>query len=462
MDASLGYALAALAGAAGAYVATRVLARDPRAGPAPVRDAAAPSGAGASAAAEASLAQERVRLAEEAERVAAARREVEASSADLRRRIEAAAGPGADAAREHALAELDRELTEEKARRVTRAIEVAREEADVRARAIVCTAIQRVAVAHCAEKTVTCVELPDELKGRVIGREGRNVRALERATGCDLTVDDTPGVVTISGFDPVRREIARRALASLVADGRIHPERIDAAVAQASRELEADLVEAGRAALRACDVGDAHARIVSLLGRLKYRTSYGQNVLAHSIEVAGLCGVMASEMGLDARIARRVGLLHDLGKAIDHETEGAHAVIGGDVARSCGESALVVNAVASHHEDVAQESLYAVLAQAADAISAARPGARLDPAERQVKRLRDLEGVASSFEGVTSAFAIQAGRELRVVVDAAKVSDAAAVLLAREIAGAVEAELSYPGEIRVTVLRETEAVHYAR
>jgi ribonuclease Y len=309
---------------------------------------------------------------------------------------------------------------------------------------------------------VSTVSLPDEMKGRVIGREGRNVRVLERATGCDVVVDDTPGVVTISGFDPVRREIARRALAALVSDGRISPDRIEEAVADAGRALEAELAEAGRKALLDCDVGDAHPRIVVLLGRLRHRTSYGQNVLAHSIEVAELAGVMAAETGLDPRIARRVGLFHDLGKAIDHETEGAHAVIGGDLAKACGESPIVVNAIASHHEDVAQESAYAVLAQAADAISAARPGARVDAAERQGKRLRDLEAVAASFEGVTSAFAIQAGRELRVVADAAKVSDAAAILLARAIAAAVEAELTYPGEVKVTVLRETEAVHYAR
>lgn len=454
MDTALGYALSALAGAAGAYVASRLLARDR------APSAAPPDRATDSRAAELALARER--LATESERVAEARREVDAASAQLRRRMEAAAGVDAGTEKARALAELDRELSVEKSQRVRRAVEDAREEAESRARSIVCTAIQRVAVAHCAEKTVTCVELPDEMKGRVIGREGRNVRVLERATGCDIVVDDTPGVVTISGFDPVRREIARRALAALLVDGRIHPERIEEAVAAASRSMEADLVEAGRKALVDCNVGDAHPRVVTLLGRLRYRTSYGQNVLAHSIEVAGLCGVMAAEMGLDPRIARRVGLLHDLGKAIDHETEGAHAVIGGDVAKACGETPLIVNAIASHHEDVAQESAYAVFAQACDAISAARPGARVDAAERQIKRLRDLEAVASSFEGVSSAFAIQAGRELRVIVDAAKVGDGAAVLLAREIAGAIEAELSYPGEIKVTVLRETEAVHYAR
>jgi ribonuclease Y len=300
------------------------------------------------------------------------------------------------------------------------------------------------------------------MKGRIIGREGRNAKAFEAATGCDVVVDDTPGVVTISGFDPVRREVARRAMTALVADGRIQPARIEEAVAEARSALEAELVESGRKALAEADVGDAHARVVSLLGRLRLRTSYGQNVLLHSIEVAHLCGAMAGEMGLDARVARRAGLLHDLGKAVDHDVEGGHAVVGADVARRCGESPVVVNAIASHHEDVPQESPYAVLAQVGDAVSAARPGARTESADRYLRRLADLERIATSFAGVSEAYAIQAGREVRVVVDAAVVSDAAAAALAREIAKAVESELAYPGEIRVTVLRETRAISYAR
>lgn len=448
--------LAMVGGAAIAVAFGRLVGRGRRASPS--SDVAT----AALARREAALVAEEARVAAAGKAVEAARRETAEAGAEFRRLIEATAGIDAGTAKERALAELGRELEGEKARLILRAADTAREEADTRARAIVCTAIQRVAANHAAEKTVSSVNLPDELKGRVIGREGRNVRVFERATGCDVVVDETPGVVTISGFDPVRREIARRALSHLVADGRINPERIEEAVADAGRALEAELADVGRKALLDCDVGDAHPRIVALLGRLRYRTSYGQNVLAHSIEVAHLCGVMAAETGLDPRIARRVGLLHDLGKAIDHETEGAHAVIGGNLAKACGETPLIANAIASHHEDVAQESAYAVFAQAADAVSAARPGARLDAAERQVKRLKDLEAVAISFEGVSSAFAIQAGRELRVVVDATKVSDAAAVLLARAIAAAVEGELSYPGEIKVTVLRETEAVHYAR
>ncbi len=450
------FAIAGVAGGAGAVIVVRAFARDRATGPASDAENSSLSRR------ETELRTEALRLSGEATTVALARRETEAARAELRRRIEATAGIDAGHEKERALAELERELADEKAKLVRRAVETAREEADARARSIVCTAIQRVAASHSAEKTVASVTLPDEMKGRVIGRDGRNVRVFERATGCDVVVDDTPGVVTISGFDPVRREIARRALSSLVVDGRIHPSSIEAAVAQAGRAIEAELVEAGRRALVECDVGDAHPRIVALLGRLRYRTSYGQNVLAHSIEVAHLAGVMAAETGLDPRIARRVGLLHDLGKAIDHETEGAHAVIGGDLAKACGEAALVVNAIASHHEDVPQESAYAVFAQAADAVSAARPGARVDAADRQIKRLKDLEAVAASFEGVVSAFAIQAGREIRVVVDASKVSDVEAVLLARAIAMAIEAELTYPGEVKVTVLRETEAVHYAR
>ncbi len=456
LDPLAGYVLCAAAGGAAAVVATRLLRRDAS------RAAPAPEASGALSTREGALRAEALRLEAEAERLAQRRREAEAAERELRGRIEAAAGIDAPAAKERALAVLDAELAVERARLVRRAVDAAREEADTRARAIVCTAIQRVAASHTAEKTVSCVALPDDMKGRLIGREGRNVRVLERLTGCDVLVDDTPGVVTISGFDPVRREIARRAVAALVADGRVHPERIEEEVGKAARGMEGDLVEAGRKALLACDVGDAHPRVVTLLGRLQYRTSYGQNVLAHSVEVAALAGVMAAEMGLDARVARRVGLFHDLGKAIDHEHEGAHAVLGAGILKACGESALVVNAVASHHEDVAQESAYAVLAQACDAVSAARPGARVDGAERHGRRLKDLEAVACSFEGVSEAYAVQAGREVRVVVDAKRVSDDAAVLLAREIAKAVEKELAYPGEIKVTVLRETQAIQYAR
>ena len=407
--------------------------------------------------------REQARLAEAAKALEAAQGDAVEDGKRARDRLAEAAGFSPEAARARALEDLDKDLLAERSRRVAAAVIATRAEAEAKARAIVCTALQRVAASHASERTVTSVALPDDsFKGRVIGREGRNVQAFERLTGCDVLVDDTPGVVTISGFDPVRREIARRALVTLIADGRIQPARIEEVVEATKRSLEEDLLETGRKALLECDVGEAHPRVVALLGRLQYRTSYGQNVLRHSVEVAHLCGAMAGEMGLDPRIARRAGLLHDLGKAVDHEVEGSHATIGGEILKRSGETPLLVNAVASHHEDVPQESAYAVLAQAADAISAARPGARVDSADRYVRRLKDLEAVAASFAGVTEVFAIQAGREVRVLVDGSKVSDAAAPLLAREIARAVEAELAYPGEIRVTVLRNTSAVAYAR
>lgn len=455
MDPLLATAVGATAGAVVAWVVARSWPRPPSAA-----DEARRREVEARAAA-AERAVEEARAATEA--AAAARRDAEALAADAKARLAAAAGLSPAEAKARALEELDRELAEERARRVEAVTRQAREEADARARAVVCTALQRVAVAHATERTVTSVPLPDDaMKGRVIGREGRNAKAFEAATGCDLLVDETPGVVTISAFDPVRREVARRALAALVADGRIQPAQIEEAVATARRAVEGEVAEAGRKALLDADVGDAHPRVVELLGRLQWRTSYGQNVLRHAVEVAHLCGAMAGELGLDARTARRAGLLHDLGKAVEHDVEGGHAAVGADVARRCGEAPLVVNAIASHHEDVPQESAYAVLAQVGDAISAARPGARSDTVEKYVRRLADLERVAASFAGVEDAYAIQAGRELRVLVDGKTVSDAAALALAREIAAAVERELAYPGEVRVTVLRETRAVSYAR
>lgn len=412
---------------------------------------------------EADLGAARDRLARATADAEAARREADAAAAEARARLAEAAGFSPAEAKAKALEVLDRELAAEHARRVAAHVEAVRTDAEARARALVATAIQRVAVSHAAERTVTSVPLPDDgMKGRVIGREGRNARAFEHATGCDVVVDDTPGLVTISGFDPVRREVARRAMTALVADGRIHPVRIEEAVAEARRVLEEELVEGGRKALAAADVGDAHPRVVGLLGRLQYRTSYGQNVLQHALEVAHLCGAMASELGLDPRVARRAGLLHDLGKAVDHEVEGGHAAVGADVARKCGESAVIVNAIASHHEDVPQETPYAVLAQVGDAVSAARPGARADTADRYLKRLGDLERVATAFPGVVDAYAVLAGREVRVIVDARTVADDAAVVLARDIAKAVEGQLTYPGEIKVTVVRETRAVSFAR
>lgn len=463
MDPTLALAVGLAAGAGGAYVAVRRLLREngSRAASA-VPVALAPSPARA-AAPDPDVSAQLEKAKGDAEAARAAHVEALAALAEARTRLEEAAGLTADEARSRLLGTLDRELEGEKARRVQASLDATRAEADARAREIVCTALQRVAAHHAAERSVSTVVLPDEgFKGRVIGRDGRNAAAFERATGCDLVVDDASNVVTVSGFDPVRREVARRALCELVADGRIHPARIDEVVEATRRTVEEDLVEAGRRALLECGVGTADPTVTSLLGRLQYRTSYGQNVLRHSVEVAHLCGAMAGEMGLDVVLAKRVGLLHDLGKAVDHEVEGGHATIGGDIARRCGESEAVVNGIAAHHEDIPQATPYAVLAQVGDAISASRPGARSDSADRYLQRLKNLEAVAAGFAGVEEAYAVQAGREVRVVVDAAKVSDAAAPLLAREIARAVEAALTYPGEIKVTVLRETSATHYAR
>lgn len=452
-----GWSLAA-GGALGAVLALAVLAWRRKRGPARAERAGAatgapprPEGGGLEA-----LAGEREALRAERERVAAL-------EATLQARLAEAAGFSADEAKARALTDLDRELGAERERRVAAHVESLRAEAAASARALLTTAIQRVAVSHAAERTLTSVPLPDDaLKGRIIGREGRNAKAFEAATGCDLVVDDTPGVVSLSSFDPVRREVARRAMADLVAEGRFHPARIESAVEAARRALEDEIAETGRKALAEADVGDAHPRVVALLGRLRFRTSYGQNVLQHALEAAHLCGAMAGELGLDPRLARRVGLLHDLGKAVDHDAAGGHAAVGADVARRCGELSVVVNAIASHHEEVPQESPYAVLAQVADAISAARPGARADTVDRYVRRLGDLERVAAAFPGVVDAYAVAAGREVRVIVDAKAVPDEAAAALARDIALKVEGELSYPGEIKVTVVRETRAVSYAR
>jgi ribonucrease Y len=366
-------------------------------------------------------------------------------------------------AKEIVLEEVEAELDQEIGEIVQRSTEKAKEEADRRARDIVVTAIQRTAADHSSESTVSIVDLPnDDMKGRIIGREGRNIRAFEKATGVDVIVDDTPGVVVVSAFDSVRRETARRALKRLVADGRIHPTRIEDVVTETQREMDEVLREAGRKAVQECDVSRVHPKLVDLLGRLKFRTSYGQNVLQHSIEVSNLCGVMAGELGLDIKVAKRAGLLHDIGKSIDHEMEGGHPLVGADIARRCGESKEVVNAIAAHHEDVAKETVISVLVQAGDAISAARPGARRESLERYIKRLERLEEVATGFDGVVEAYAIQAGREVRVIVNPGRVTDQVSVKMCRDIAQKIEQELTYPGEVKVTVVRETRAVDYAR
>lgn len=336
-------------------------------------------------------------------------------------------------------------------------------EADRKAKNILALAISRYAGDYVADKTVSMVPLPnDEMKGRIIGREGRNIRAIEAATGIDIIIDDTPEAVILSGFNPVRREVARLALLQLISDGRIHPGRIEEVVEKVTKELEVTIREAGEQATFDVGAHGVHVELINILGRLKYRTSYGQNVLQHSLEVAFLCGIMAAELGLDVKMAKRAGLLHDIGKAVDHEVEGSHAIIGRDLARKYGEPPEVVYAIGAHHEDLPPQSVLDILVQSADALSGARPGARKEMLQSYVKRLEDLEKIASSFKGVEKSYAVQAGRDLRIIVDSKRVKDGDAVLLSQDIAKTIEKQLTYPGQIRVTVIRETRAVEYAK
>jgi len=336
-------------------------------------------------------------------------------------------------------------------------------EADRKAKNIIALAISRYAGDYVADKTVSMVPLPsDEMKGRIIGREGRNIRAIEAATGIDIIIDDTPEAVILSGFNPVRREVARLALLQLINDGRIHPGRIEEVVAKVTKDLEIDMREAGEQATFDVGAHGVHVELIKTLGRLKYRTSYGQNVLQHSLEVAFLCGVMASELGLDVTLAKRAGLLHDIGKAVDHEVEGSHAIIGRDLAKKFGEQEEIAYAIGAHHEDVPIQSVLDVLVQSADALSGARPGARKEMLQSYVKRLEDLEAIANAFDGVDKTYAIQAGRELRIIANSDSVKDSDAVLLSQDIAKSIEEKLTYPGQIRVTVIRETRAVEYAK
>lgn len=397
-------------------------------------------------------------------------KELEGKNAELRnlieeekQRLQRVSGLTAERAKQILLQRMEGEARLEAATMIRRAQEEAKETADKKAKEIISAAIQRCAADHTVESTVSVVSLPsDEMKGRIIGREGRNIRALEIATGIDVIVDDTPEAVTLSGFDLVKREIARIALERLIADGRIHPARIEEVVARVKQEMEATIREEGKRAAFDAGVHRLHPEEIKLLGRLKYRTSFGQNVLQHSKEVAYLLGVMASELGMDFALARRVGLLHDIGKAVDHEVEGTHAKIGADLAKKYGESEMIINAIAAHHQDTEPRSLLAVLVQAADAVSATRPGARRETLESYVKRLEKLESIADSFKGVGKAYAIQAGREVRVIVQPNKISDAQALVLAGEIRKKIEEGLEYPGQIKVMVIRETRAIEYAK
>ncbi len=355
------------------------------------------------------------------------------------------------------------EVEHDAAEMVEKVITDAKESALEKSREIVVTAIQRYATEHTSASTVSTVDIPsDDMKGRVIGREGRNIRAFEKATGVDVIVDDTPGVVVVSAFDPVRREIARQALERLIQDGRIHPSRIEEVAAEVAAEVAREITERGKKAAVEANVGGLNRKQIDLLGRLSYRTSYGQNVLQHSIEVAYLCQIMADELGLDGTLARRCGLLHDIGKAVDHEVEGGHPQIGADICRRFNERPEVINAIAGHHGDVEATSIYTPLCAAADAVSASRPGGRRESLERYIKRLEQLEGIATSFSGVRQAYAIQAGREVRVIVDANRIDDSMAAKTAYEIAKKIEAEMTYPGEVKVTLIREVRATEYAR
>ncbi len=377
--------------------------------------------------------------------------------------LERISGFTTEQAKEHLLSNLEEELIHEKATRIKEMEASAKQEADKKAKQIIGLAIQRCAVDHVTESTVSVVPLPnDEMKGRIIGREGRNIRAIESLTGIDIIIDDTPEAVILSGFDPMKREIARIALEKLILDGRVHPAKIEEMVDKAKKEVETMIREEGESACFEIGVHGVHPELVRLLGKMKFRTSYGQNVLKHSLEVAHLTGMMASELGLDVTLAKRAGLLHDIGKAIDYDEEGSHVELGSSLCKKYKENNVVINAVESHHGDTEPTSLISVLVQAADAISAARPGARRETLETYIKRLQNLENIADSFEGVEKSFAIQAGRELRIMISPDVVDDDRLVLLAREISKKIEEELEYPGQIKVNLIRETRAVDYAK
>ncbi len=383
--------------------------------------------------------------------------------AEQRRQLEKLAGISSEEAKQLLIKSMETEARHDAAKLLRKMESDARAESDRKAQEILALAVKRYAGDYVAEHTVSVVNLPnDEMKGRIIGREGRNIRAIEAATGIDLIVDDTPEAVIISGFNPVRRAIAKISLERLIEDGRIHPARIEEVVAKVTKEVEAVIKEAGEQAAFDVGVHGINHELIKLIGRLKYRSSYAQNVLQHSMEVSFLCGIMAAELGLNVKQAKRTGLLHDIGKAVDHEVEGPHAAIGADLAKKYGESNKVVHAIAAHHEEIQPESVLAVLVQAADTLSGARPGARKEMLESYVKRLEELEKIAHSFNGVNQSYAIQAGREIRIVVEGKTIDDDRAFLMCKDIAKKIEKELTYPGQIKVTVIRETRAVEYAK
>ncbi len=390
-------------------------------------------------------------------------KEIDNLVAQKRYELSQVAGISQEDAKKVLMDSLESEARMEAAKRLTRIENEMKMEADKKGKNILALAISRYAGDYVADRTVSMVPLPsDEMKGRIIGREGRNIRAIEAATGIDIIIDDTPEAVILSGFNPVRREVARQALLQLINDGRIHPGRIEEVVEKVTKELEITMREEGQQATFDVGAHGVHVEIIDLLGRLKYRTSYGQNVLQHSLEVSFLCGIMASELGVDVKTAKRAGLLHDIGKAVDHEVEGSHAIIGRDLAKKYGEPADVVYAIGAHHEDQPPLSVIDVLVQSADALSGARPGARKEMLQSYVKRLEDLEAIANDFNGVEKSYAIQAGRDLRIIVDSNKVKDEDATLLSQDIARSIESKLTYPGQIRVTVIRETRVVEYAK
>jgi ribonuclease Y len=390
-------------------------------------------------------------------------KEVENLVGKQRYELSRIAGISQEEAKKLLMDSLESQARMDAAKRLARIENEMKMEADRKAKNVIALAISRYAGDYVADKTVSMVPLPnDEMKGRIIGREGRNIRAIEAATGIDIIIDDTPEAVILSGFNPVRREVARLALHQLISDGRIHPGRIEEVVAKVTKELEINMREAGEQATFDVGAHGVHLELINILGRLKYRTSYGQNVLQHSLEVAFLCGIMAAELGLDVKLAKRAGLLHDIGKAVDHEVEGSHAIIGRDLAKKYGEQEEIAYAIGAHHEDLPQQSVLDVLVQSADALSGARPGARKEMLQSYVKRLEDLEAIANTFGGVEKSYAIQAGRELRIIVDSGKIGDSDALLMSQDIAKSIEEKLTYPGQIRVTVIRETRAVEFAK